>query len=96
MQYGILYILEGFCMNPPLITSQTSTVPGLPDHAFRLVKVIETRKDKNERDVHYLTVFMETRVEGRLTRKKVTSLALSADGSDAPTLSFQGYVEQDL
>ena len=83
-------------MTSPLITSQTSTVPGLPDHAFKLVKVIETRKDKHKRDVHYLTVFMETLVEGRVTRKKVTSLALSADASDAPTLSWQGYVEQDL
>ena len=83
-------------MSSPLVTSHTSTVPGLPDHAFRLVKVIETRKDKNKRDVHYLTVFMETLVEGRITRKKVTSLALSADESDAPTLSWQAYVEHDL
>jgi len=83
-------------MNPPLITSQTSTIPGLPDHTFRLVKVIETRQDKNKRDVHYLTVFMETLVEGRPTRKKVTSLALSSDGSDGPTLSWQAYMEQDL
>ena len=83
-------------MNPPLITSQTSTVPTLPDHAFRLVKVIETRKDAKNRDVHYLTVFMETFVEGRRTRKKVTSLALSADESDTPTLSWQAYAEQDF
>jgi hypothetical protein len=83
-------------MSSPQITSQTTTVPGLPDHAFRLVKVIETRKDKDKRDIHFLTVFMETLVEGRITRKKVTSLALSADASDAPTLSWQAYVEQDL
>ena len=83
-------------MNPPLITSQTSTVPNLPDHAFRLVKVIETQKDKKNRDVHYLTVFMETFVDGRRTRKKVTSLALSADEDDKPTLSWQAYAEQDF
>lgn len=83
-------------MSSPQITSQTTTVPGLPDHAFRLVKVIETRKDKNKRDMHFLTVFMETLVEGRITRKKVTSLALSAGSSNAPTLSWQAYVEQDL
>ncbi len=83
-------------MNPPLITSQTSTVPNLPDHAFHLVKVIETRKDKKNRDVHYLTVFMETFVDGRRTRKKVTSLALSADEHDTPNLSWQAYAEQDF
>ena len=83
-------------MNPPLITSQTSTVPNLPDHAFRLVKVIETRKDAKDRDIHYLTVFMETFVDGRRTRKKVTSLALSADEHATPTLSWQAYAEQDF
>lgn len=83
-------------MNPPLITSQTSTVPNLPDHAFRLVKVVETRKDAKDRDIHYLTVFMETFVDGRRTRKKVTSLALSADEHDTPTLSWQAYAEQDF
>lgn len=82
-------------MNPPKITSQTSQVPGLPDHAFRLVKVIETRKDANDQDIHYLTVFMETLIEGRPSRKKVASLALSAAG-DTPTLSWQAYAEQDL
>jgi hypothetical protein len=83
-------------MNSPLVQSQISTVPGLPDHAFRLVKVIETRKDKNSQDIHYLTVFMETLVDGHITRKKVTSLALTLDGSNAPTLSWQAYLEQDL
>ncbi|MFW9934093.1 MAG: hypothetical protein ACFFDU_01005 [Candidatus Thorarchaeota archaeon] len=83
-------------MSSPLIKSQTSTIPGLPDHTFRLVKVIETRKDKNKQDVHYLTVFMETLIEGRVTRKKMASLALSADQSDAPTLSWQAYMEQDF
>ncbi|MFX1510859.1 MAG: hypothetical protein ACFFBR_11200 [Promethearchaeota archaeon] len=83
-------------MNSPRITSQTATVPGLPDHAFRLVKVIETRKDKHKRDVHYLTVFMETLVDGQVTRKKVTSLALSLDELETPSLSWQGYMEQDF
>lgn len=82
-------------MNPPKITSQTSQVPGLPDHAFRLVKVIETRKDANDQDIHYLTVFMETLIEGRPSCKKVASLALLATG-DTPTLSWQAYTEQDL
>lgn len=83
-------------MNSPIVTSKTSTAPGLPDHAFHLVKVIETRKDAKNRDVHHLTVFMETLVEGRPTRKKVASLALSADDNDTPSLSWQAYVEQDF
>ncbi len=96
MLCSIVYIQEGLSMSSPLVKSQTSTIPGLPDHTFRLVKIIETRKDKNKRDVHYLTVFMETLVEGRVTRKKIASLTLSADQSDAPTLSWQAYMEQDL
>ena len=83
-------------MSSPIVSQQTATVSDLPDHAFRLVKVIETRKDANNRDVHHLTVFMETLVDGRPSRQKVTSLALSADHDDMPTLSWQGYVEQDL
>ncbi len=83
-------------MDSPLVKSHTSTVSGLPDHAFRLVKIIETGKDSNNSDVHYLTVFMETFVEGHLTRKKVASLTLSADDYKAPSLSWQGYVEQDF
>ncbi|MFX1564725.1 MAG: hypothetical protein ACFFCH_01920 [Promethearchaeota archaeon] len=83
-------------MSSPFLTSQTATIPDLPGHAFRLVKVIEKRKDKNQRDVHYLTVFMETLVDGQVTRKKVTSLALSLDELETPSLSWQGYVEQDL
>lgn len=83
-------------MNPPIISTQTTTVPELPDHAFRLVKVIETRKDANNREIHYLTVFMETLIDGQPTRKKVASLALSTDGDDRPTLSWKAYAEQDL
>lgn len=83
-------------MNLPLVKSHTTTVSGLPDHAFRLVKIIETRKDSNNRDVHYLTVFMETFAEGQLTRKKVASLSLSADESKTPSLSWQSYIEQDF
>lgn len=83
-------------MSTPTISQQTTTVPNLPDHGFRLVKVIETRKDTNNRDVHFLTVFMETLVEGRPTRQKVTSLTLSAGLDNSPTLAWQGYMEQDL
>ncbi|MFX0169754.1 MAG: hypothetical protein ACFE89_10415 [Candidatus Hodarchaeota archaeon] len=83
-------------MSTPTISQQTTKVPNLPDHEFRLVKVIETRKDANNRDVHFLTVFMETLVEGRPTRQKVTSLALSAGLGNSPTLAWQGYMEQDL
>jgi hypothetical protein len=96
MQFGLIHILEGFCMSTPIISQQTATVPALPDHAFRLVKVIETRKDANNRDVHHLTVFMETLIDGRPSRQKVTSIALSTDQDDLPTLSWQGYVEHDL
>ncbi|MDO8056150.1 MAG: hypothetical protein Q6361_04755 [Candidatus Hermodarchaeota archaeon] len=83
-------------MSTPIISQQTATVPDLPDHAFRLVKVIETRKDVNNQEVHYLTVLMETLIDGLPSRQKVTSLALSTNQDDLPTLSWQGYVEQDL
>ncbi len=82
-------------MSTPIVSTQTSTVPGLEDHAFRIVKVIETKKDANNQDVHFLTVMMETLIDGKPTRTKVASLALSSV-SDTPTLSWEGYAEQDL
>ena len=82
-------------MSTPIITSQTSTVPNLPDHEFRLVKVVETRKDANNRDVHHLTVFFETLIDGSPTRQKVASLALSSDAKATPTLSWQAYMERE-
>lgn len=92
----IRYIFGGKNMSTPIITTQTSTAPGLDNHAFRLVKIIETRKDANNQDVHYLTVCLETLVDGRPERTKVASLALSTDATDAPNLSWQAYAEQDL
>lgn len=83
-------------MSTPVFSQQTATVPDLPDHSFRLVKVIETRKDANNQDVHHLTVFMETLIDGRPSRQKVTSMVLSTNQDDLPTLSWHGYVEQDL
>jgi hypothetical protein len=82
-------------MSTPIVSTQTSAVPGLEDHAFRIVKVIETRKDANNQDVHFLTVMMETLIDGKPKRTKVASLALSAV-SDSPTLTWEGYAEQDL
>jgi len=80
-------------MNTPLFSSQTSAIPDLPDHTFRLVKIIETRKDVNNRDVHHLTVCLETLVDGTITRTKIASLALTP--GDMPLLSWQAYAEQD-
>lgn len=81
-------------MSKPIITTRTSATPDLPDHAFRLVKIIETRKDTNNRDIHHLTVCLETRVNGTPTRTKVASLVLTP--GDIPSLAWQAYAEQDL
>ncbi|MFX1561679.1 MAG: hypothetical protein ACFFDP_00025 [Promethearchaeota archaeon] len=80
-------------MSTPLISSQISAVPDLPDHTFRLVKIIETRKDANNKDIHHLTVCLETLVDGTITRTKIASLILSL--GDVPSLSWQAYAEQD-
>ena len=82
-------------MSKPIVTTRTSTVPNLPDHAFRMVKVIETRKDANNHDVHHLTVFLEHLIDGTPTRTKVATLALTPDGSDTPSLTWQGYMERE-
>jgi hypothetical protein len=81
-------------MSSPIITTQTSVVPNLPDHSIRMVKIIETQKDANNREIHHLTVCIETLVDGTPTRTKVASLALTP--GDMPTLSWEAYAEQDI
>lgn len=80
-------------MSKPIVSEQTARIPGLPEHAFRLVKVLETRKDADGRDIHLLTVSVETLIDGTPTRTKVASLALQPGAT--PSLTWQGYVERE-
>lgn len=80
-------------MSSPIVSERTAKIPELPDHAFRLIKIVETRKDANGRDIHFLTVSVETLVDGTATRTKVASLALQPGAT--PSLAWQGYVERD-
>ncbi|MFX1562821.1 MAG: hypothetical protein ACFFDP_05900 [Promethearchaeota archaeon] len=81
-------------MSTPIITERIGATPDLPDHAFRMVKIVETRKDANNKETHHLTVCIETLVDGTPTRTKVASLMLTP--GDIPSLSWQAYAEQDL
>jgi hypothetical protein len=80
-------------MSTPIVSEHTARIPELPDHAFRLVKVVETRKDADGRDVHVLTVSVETLVDGAPSRTKIASLALQPGAT--PSLAWQGYMERD-
>jgi len=78
-------------MSSPIVSEHMARIPELPEHAFRLVKVIETRKDANGRAIHFLTVSVETLVDGTPTRTKVASLALQPGAT--PSLAWKGYLE---
>jgi hypothetical protein len=80
-------------MDSRIVSERTARIPELPDHGFRLVKVIETRKDGKNRDIHYLTVCVETLVDGTVSRTKVASLALQSGVT--PSLAWQGFVERE-
>ena len=84
-------------MDTPRITTQISTPPGLPGHAFRLVKIVETRKDDQNRDVHYLTICLEHLVDGTPIRTKIATLSLHQPGEDqsTPDLTWHTYLERD-
>ena len=83
-------------MSTSRVTTQTSTTPQLPGHAFKLVKVITTTKDDQGRDIHSLTVYLEHLVDGEPTRTKVANLTLQpGDAREAPELTWQAYMERD-
>jgi len=84
-------------MDTAKVSTQVSTPPGLPGHAFRLVKIIETRKDEQNRDIHYLTICLEHLVDGVPTRTKIATLSLRqpTDDREAPSLSWHTYMERD-
>jgi hypothetical protein len=80
-------------MDSRVVSEHLAKIPELPEHSFRLVKIIETRKDGNNRDIHYLTVCVETLVDGTPTRTKVASLALQP--GITPSLAWQGFAERE-
>ena len=88
---------KGEIISTPYVKFDVGTIPELPSHKFPLLKIIEKEVDKQGRETHYLSIYLEHWVEDKPVREKLAQLVLKPadNGEEAPTLDLKLYLEKE-